>query len=130
MKMRVFLLFLIMIFSSACGPGPIDPNHELLDKETINCPAGFYSSRVPWEGGVSRVCKIMDGPFVAVEDGYVHIRSEHKMGKSIGITRVYGKDGSLVRTIESDQDGKTIEAIAYDKDGNATILDLSEYHWL
>jgi len=128
--MRVSLLFLIMVFSSACGRGSIDPNQKVLDEESFKCPPGFHAWVKPWDEGLSFVCKTMNGPFVVVENGYINIRSEYKMGKSVGVSRIYDEDGNLVRTIERDENGKTIEAIAYDKDGNATILDLSEYHWL
>jgi len=129
MKMH-FLLLSMALCISACAPAPNELEHKLLDKEAFKCPSGFHAAREPWGEGISVVCKIMDGPFVAVENGYVRMRSERRMGRSIGVSLGYDKDGNVNRKIEYDKDGHTVEVIDYDKDGNAKVLDLSEYFWL
>lgn len=42
----------------------------------------------------------MRGPFVAWEDGYVHVRGQYDMGEEAGVWRWYDKSGTVVKELD------------------------------
>ncbi len=78
-----------------------DENYELLNNERVLCPPPGNMEVQPWgKNGLSRSCIVKSGPFVAAEDGYVHLRGQYKAGKQVGIWRWYDKQGNLVKEID------------------------------
>jgi len=101
--MRINFLFLFVIFCiSACSDG-VDPNYKinynLIKNENLKCPPPAIP-HVPRyrKSGVFLICKFNDGPFVAVENGYIHIRGQYKAGRHVGLWENYDKDGNVFKS--------------------------------
>jgi len=86
MKIHFLLLFAVFCVS-ACGDGRdrIDPNNKLLAEEVIECRFPAYAAIFPWEGVLALGCEVDDGPLVTVENGYVQLRGQSKLGRKVGI---------------------------------------------
>jgi len=100
---RIFLFLLGCFFLFACGNG-LDPdyniNYKLIDNEKLSCPPPAIFHAIKYgKSGVFFVCKFNDGPFVAVENGYVNIRGKYKAGWAVGLWEYYDKDGNVVNSI-------------------------------
>jgi hypothetical protein len=77
------------------------PAQRAFFNESLSCPSPAVSEFAPWgKSGSEHVCKIKHGPFVAFENGYVHIRGQFDQGKEAGIWRWYDAAGKVEKEIE------------------------------
>lgn len=77
------------------------PAQRAFFKESLSCPPPSQAEFTPWgKTGSEHVCKIKHGPFVAFENGYVHVRGQYDQGKESGVWRWYGADGKVEREID------------------------------
>ncbi|HLK97433.1 MAG TPA: hypothetical protein VK364_06665 [Hymenobacter sp.] len=99
--LKLILLILIgLICISACNAPGQDTDDEL-DKEIIECVPPARLEIQPWgKSGSSKSCKILNGPFVAAENGYVHLRGQYEGGREAGTWRWYDRSGNVVKTID------------------------------
>jgi len=50
--------------------------------------------------GLVKECKVMHGPFIAADEGYVQIRGQYDSGVPDGIWNFYDENGNVVATID------------------------------
>jgi hypothetical protein len=87
------LAAVVFIGATSCAK---EKNDSLFFREAISCPAPAEPDISPWsKTGTSRACKIYHGPFVAWEDGYVHVRGQYSMGRKTGVWRTFDKEGKV-----------------------------------
>lgn len=99
--LRVSFLVLIGLLISACADSGGTAAGRLLDKENVECVPPARLEIQSWgKSGLSKSCKIASGPFVAAENGYVHLRGQYEAGREVGIWRWYDRDGNVVKTID------------------------------
>ncbi|HEY0334072.1 MAG TPA: hypothetical protein VGC74_10225 [Stenotrophomonas sp.] len=99
--LRVGFLVVVALLISACADPSPYPAGGLLDKENVECVPPARLEIQPWgKSGSSKSCKITDGPFVAAENGYIHLRGQYEAGREVGIWRWYDKGGSVTKTID------------------------------
>jgi hypothetical protein len=99
--LRVGLLILIGLLFSACADSGGNVVGGPLGKEIVECVPPARLEIQPWgKSGSSKSCKITNGPFVAAENGYVHLRGQYEAGREVGIWRWYDRDGNVVKTID------------------------------
>ena len=99
--LRIGLLVLICPLVSACTGSGRNADYGLLEKESITCAPPAQVEIQPWgKIGLSKSCRMVDGPFVGVENGYVLLRGQYEAGREVGIWRWYDKDGNVVKTID------------------------------
>lgn len=98
---RISLLVLIGSLVSACTDSSRNADYGLLEKEKITCAPPARIEIQPWgKIGLSKSCRMVDGPFVGVENGYVLLRGQYDAGREVGIWQWYDKDGNVVKTID------------------------------
>lgn len=69
--------------------------------EKLACPAPAVDEFQGWgKSGTQHVCKIKHGPFVAWENGYIHLRGQYENGKETGVWYWYDKKGNVVKKID------------------------------
>lgn len=103
--LRLVFLIMIGLLISACG-APGQNAAGLLDKANVECVPPARLERQPWgKSGSSKSCKILNGPFVAADNGYVHLRGQYEAGRAVGIWRWYDRDGVVTRTIDYSKSG-------------------------
>jgi len=69
--------------------------------ETLSCPSPALGEFEGWgESGSIHICKIKHGPFVAWENGYVHIRGQYENGKEVGEWLWYDASGTVIKKID------------------------------
>src|SRR5436189_6462472 len=69
--------------------------------EKISCPTPAVDEYQPWgKSGTQHICKIKHGPFVAWENGYIHIRGQYEYGKDTGAWFWYDAGGKVVKQID------------------------------
>lgn len=69
--------------------------------EKLSCPSPAIDQFEAWgQSGSQHVCKVKHGPFVAFENGYVHIRGQYDNGKEAGVWRWYGEAGKVEKEID------------------------------
>lgn len=97
--LRRFVLVASCAALSACSNESADPVD--LSHEKIECSSPAEAEYGAWsKSGSYQACKIKHGPFVAWEDGYVHVRGGYDMGKEAGVWRWYDRKGDVVREID------------------------------
>lgn len=92
-------LIVVALALQACAPesGGSDP----LAGEKLDCPTPAIEEYEGWgKSGISRICKIEHGPFVAWEGGYVHLRGQYDQGKKSGVWTWYTPDGRVAKQID------------------------------
>jgi hypothetical protein len=76
------------------------PEQRAYFNESLSCPPPAQSEFAGWgKSGSEHVCKIRHGPFVAFENGYVHIRGQYDQGKETGVWRWYSANGKVEKEI-------------------------------
>ena len=86
---------------SACAGSDRNIGGGPLDKEGVECVPPARLEIQPWgRSGLSKSCKMANGPFVATEDGYVHLRGQYESGREVGLWRWYDREGNVVKTID------------------------------
>lgn len=84
---------LICLAATACSSEHNDPPYF---REPLACIAPAEPDSSPWsKTGGQRACKINHGPFVAWDNGYVHIRGQYDMGKQTGLWCYYNEQGQV-----------------------------------
>ena len=79
--------------------------------EKLACPPPAVEQFEPWgQSGSAHICKIRNGPFVAYENGYVHVRGQYANGKETGIWRWYGADGKVEKQIDYANASSVVDA--------------------
>lgn len=69
--------------------------------EKLTCPSPAMDEFQPWgKSGAQHICKIKHGPFIAWENGYVHVRGQFENGAESGIWYWYDKNGTVIKTID------------------------------
>ena len=70
-------------------------------KESLSCPSPAQGEFDGWgKTGTIHICKITHGPFVAWENGYVHLRGQYENGKEVGEWLWYDANGTVVKKID------------------------------
>lgn len=96
-----FTLTGVLLIAGCTNSAGKDANHELLDRESVTCSPPARPEIQSWgQAGLSLSCKMVNGSFVAVENGYVHMRGQYEAGREVGMWRWYDKDGNVVKTID------------------------------
>lgn len=94
----------VFIFSGCAGDSSGNLDYEALSKETLTCNPPASAEVQPWgESGLSRICIIRSGAFVAAESGYVHLRGQYEAGSKAGIWRWYDEKGNIVKEVDYDR---------------------------
>ncbi|KAB2900910.1 MAG: hypothetical protein F9K31_03625 [Dokdonella sp.] len=100
-----------MIFLVACsrsGRESSNQNYDALKKDMLGCEEPAVPEIHPWaKTGQSYGCYIKNGPFVAAEDGYVHLRGRFDNGKEAGVWRWYDRAGNVIKEIDYASQGAT-----------------------
>lgn len=110
MKKPTALIFsCLVLVDGACSrssqSGAIDQDYDALKKEAITCDLPARAEMRPWgKTGKSNGCYVRSGPFIAAENGYVHLRGQFKEGKEVGVWRWYDKQGNVVKEIDYSTD--------------------------
>lgn len=82
---------------AACGSN----DAKEIFSEDIGCPSPSVAQIEPWgKSGSQQICKIKHGPFVAWEDGYIHLRGSYRNGEKDGVWKWYDRAGSVVKEID------------------------------
>lgn len=69
--------------------------------EKLSCPSPAVAEFEAWgKSGTQQICKIKHGPFVAWENGYVHVRGQYENGKEVGEWLWYDASGNVVKKID------------------------------
>lgn len=70
-------------------------------EEKIICPSPALNKFEPWgQSGSRHICTLDHGPFVAFENGYVHIRGQYWYGKEVGTWKWFGPGGNVEKEIK------------------------------
>jgi antitoxin component YwqK of YwqJK toxin-antitoxin module len=95
--MKIFLLVgLLLLFG--CSNEKESSNFF---NEKLTCPSPAMDEFQPWgKSGTQHICKIKHGPFIAWENGYVHVRGQYDNGKETGVWYWYDKNGSVINKID------------------------------
>jgi len=92
------LAFMLAVCLGACSDNHAE---ESFFSEDINCPTPSIAQFEPWgKSGSQQICKITHGPFVAWEDGYVHLRGSYHNGEKSGVWKWYDRAGKVVKVID------------------------------
>ena len=76
------------------------PRDEFFN-ESLSCPSPAQGEFDGWgKTGTIHICKITHGPFVAWENGYVHLRGQYENGKEVGEWLWYDANGTVVKKID------------------------------
>jgi len=69
--------------------------------EKLACPSPALGEFEGWgKSGTIHICKIRHGPFVAWENGYVHLRGQYENGKEVGEWLWYDASGTVVKKVD------------------------------
>lgn len=95
------VLIFIALLCSSCAEGQRGASANPLEDELVECAKPARLKMEPWgKGGTSKACEIADGPFVAAENGYIHLRGQFESGRKAGVWRWYDRNGVVTRTID------------------------------
>jgi len=102
--MKVGLVYAVtfvgLVLQGCSDDKPSGAYKEFLE-EKIVCPSPAVAEFQAWgKSGTQHICKIKHGPFVAWENGYVHIRGQYENGKEVGVWLWYDAGGNVVKKID------------------------------
>jgi len=102
--LKTYLLSLGSVFLVSACFYDWNKDIELLEKEDIVCAPNAVLEKRRWGGfgmtGLVKECKVMHGPFIAADEGYVQIRGQYDNGVPDGIWNFYDEDGNVVTSID------------------------------
>lgn len=94
---------LLLAVSGCSMQSPSDNDYVVLRDESLTCtPPALLETRNWGKTGLASTCVVKDGPFVAAESGYIHLRGQYRRGREAGIWRWYDQKGAVVKEINYD----------------------------
>jgi hypothetical protein len=99
------LILAIVAYLAAC-----DGDEAVVISEDIVCPPPSVLQIEPWgKSGAQQICKIKHGPFIAWEDGYIHLRGNYENGEKSGTWKWYDRTGIVVKEINYSEKSTAID---------------------
>jgi hypothetical protein len=93
---RGLVLALVASLAACAGNEP-----ETLLSADLDCPSPSVEQIEPWgKSGSQQICKIKHGPFIAWENGYIHLRGHYQNGEKAGVWKWYDRSGKVVKEID------------------------------